>query len=161
MVRGPGISANAHRSVPVSGVDLLPTVLELAGAEAEFVSALDSIDGGSFAGVLRADEVEVQRPVQGLYFHVPYRNGIAFKRPHSAVRQGDFKLVLFQDDGEVRLYDLSADIGEQVNLADALPDKADAMRSDLIAYLSSVRAPRWQEGITWKKDPLATFNSVH
>jgi len=48
-----------------------------------------------------------------------------------------------------------------VNLSDALPDKADAMRSDLIAYLSSVRAPRWQEGITWKKDPLATFNSVH
>ena len=161
MVRGPGIEANAHRSVPVSGVDLLPTILTLAGAESEFVSALDSIDGGSFAGVLQADEVEVQRPVEGLFFHVPYRNGIAFKRPHSAVRQGDFKLVLFQDDGEVRLYDLSTDIGEQVDLSEAMPEKANAMRSDLMAYLSSVRAPRWQEGITWKNDPIATFNSVH
>ena len=69
--------------------------------------------------------------------------------------------MLFQDDGEVRLYDLSTDIGEQVDLSEAMPEKANAMRSDLMAYLSSVRAPRWQEGITWKNDPIATFNSVH
>lgn len=161
MVRGPGIPANAHRTVPVSGVDLLPTILALAGAEEGFVSEMDSIDGGSFAGVLSGDEVEVHRPVEGLYFHVPYRNGIALKRPHSAVRQGDFKLVLFQDDGEARLYNLSDDVGERVDLSEAMPEKTEAMRADLMAYLSSVRAPRWQEGITWKQDPLESFNSVH
>jgi hypothetical protein len=42
-----------------------------------------------------------------------------------------------------------------------MPEKTEAMRADLMAYLSSVRAPRWQEGITWKQDPLESFNSVH
>ena len=99
--------------------------------------------------------------MDGLFFHVPYRNGIALKRPHSAIRQGDFKLVLFQDDGEVRLYNLRHDIGEENDLAAALPNKAAAMKLALSEYLSDVRAPRWQEGITWKARPLAEFDSFH
>ena len=143
----------------MSGVDLLPTLLALTGAEE--MPRLDSLDGGSFAPLLHQKSDEVNRPVDGLFFHVPYRNGIALKRPHSAIRQGDFKLVLFQDDGEVRLYNLRDDIGEEHDLTAALPDTAEAMRMALLSYLSDVRAPRWQEGITWKRKPLAEFNSFH
>ena len=159
ILRGPGIAPGSHSDVPVSGVDVLPTLLALTGARE--MPALDSLDGGSFAPVLQQKAHQVNRPVDGLFFHVPYRNGIALKRPHSAIRQGDFKLVLFQDDGEVRLYNLRDDIGEQHDLSTVLPDTAEAMRMALSGYLSDVRAPRWQEGITWKGKPLAEFNSFH
>ena len=159
ILRGPDIEPGSHSDVPVSGVDLMPTLLALAGAEE--APSLDRLDGGSFAPVLKQKAQEVIRPVDGLFFHVPYRNGIALKRPHSAIRQGDFKLVLFQDNGEVRLYDVRNDIGEENNLSAAMPAKAEAMRVALSEYLSDVRAPRWQEGITWKGKPLAEFNSIH
>ena len=159
ILRGPDIEPGSHSDVPVSGVDLMPTLLALAGAEEP--PTLDSLDGGSFAPVLKQEAQEVIRPVDGLFFHVPYRNGIALKRPHSAIRQGDFKLVLFQDDGEARLYDLRNDIGEENDLSAVMPDKTEAMRGALSDYLSDVRAPRWQEGITWKGKPLAEFNSFH
>ena len=31
-------------------------------------------------------------------------NGIALKRPHSAVRKGDYKLIKFQDDKSILLF---------------------------------------------------------
>ena len=159
IIRGPDIAPGSHSAVPVSGVDLMPTLVALTGARE--TPRLDSLDGGSFAAVLHQKAQEVIRPVDGLFFHVPYRNGIALKRPHSAIRQGDFKLLLFQDDGEVRLYNLRHDIGEENDLAAAMPDKAAAMRLALSEYLSDVRAPRWQEGITWKAKPLVEFDSFH
>ena len=100
------------------------------------------------------------RPVDGLFFHVPYRNGIALKRPHSAIRQGDFKLVLFQDDGEVRLYDVRNDIGEENDLSATMPDKAEAMRVALSDYLSDVRAPAGRRA-SRGREALAEFNSFH
>lgn len=159
IMRGPGIAPGSHSAVPVSGVDLMPTVLALTGAVE--LPDLDSLDGGSFASVLHHQANEMVRPVGGLFFHVPYRNGIALKRPHSAIRQGDFKLVLFQDNGEVRLYDLRSDIGEKNDLSASMPDKAEAMREALSDYLSVVKAPRWQEGISWKGKPLVEFDSFH
>lgn len=159
LVRGPDVVAGSHTSVPVCGVDLLPTFLGLTGAEN--VPVLDSIDGGSFAAVLIAQASTVDRPVDGLFFHVPYRNGIALKRPHSAVRQGDFKLVFFQDDGETHLYNVAEDRGEQVDLSTVMPVKTDSLRTVLLDYLSEVQAPRWQEGITWKTKPLGEINSHH
>ena len=159
ILRGPNIVPGSHSDVPVSGVDLMPTLLALTGAQE--MPNLDSLDGGSFAPVLFQKASQVNRPVDGLFFHVPYRNGIALKRPHSAIRKGDFKLVLFQDDGEVRLYNLRDDIGEEHDLSAALPDTAEVMRMALSDYLSDVLAPRWQEGITWKGKPLAEFDSVH
>ena len=53
------------------------------------------------------------------------------------------------------------DVGEEHDLSVAMPEKAEAMRMALSGYLSDVRAPRWQEGITWKGKPLAEFDSVH
>lgn len=51
-----------------------------------------------------------------------------------ALRQGDFKLIEFFDDGHVELYHLREDLGETRNLADALPDKAAAMQARLAEW---------------------------
>ena len=104
---------------------------------------------------------EVERGVEGLFFHVPYRNGIALKRPHSAVRKGDFKLIKFHDNHELQLYNLEEDISESNNLAKFNIEKADELENILDEYLKDVHAPRWQEGITWKGTPVDIINSFH
>ena len=159
VVSGPGVPANVATSARVWGADLLPTVAELAGGWSE---APDSLDGGSFAHVLRGVQAkDVVRPNGGMAFHVPYQNRIALNRAHSAWVSGHYKLLKFHDNGEVRLFDLEKDLEETTNLALRLPDLARNMESDLLDYLKQVQAPRWQEGITWKNDPFRSFESTY
>ena len=101
----------------------------------------------------------VKREVKGIFFHVPYRNGIALKRPHSAVRNGDYKLIKFQDDKSILLFNVVKDKMEYLNLATTKLAKAKELEKILDDYLIQVNAPKWQEGITWKNIPLREINS--
>ena len=159
VVAGPGVPQNVATPAHVWGADLLPTVADLAGGWSE---APDSLDGGSFAHVLRgAPSNEVLRPNTGMAFHVPYQNRIALNRAHSAWVSGHYKLLKFHDNGEVRLFDLEQDLEEATDVVRQFPELARDMEADLMAYLKQVEAPRWQEGITWKKDPFRSFESTH
>ena len=157
IVSGPGIKPDSYSATPVSGSDILPTIIDLAGGkEMQF----NNTDGGSFAQILFNENLKnVRRKVEGIFFHVPYRNGIAIKRPHSAVRKGDFKLLKFQDDNSIQLYNLTSDLKEQFDLKKENPLKAKELEKILDDYLIEVHAPKWQEGITWKKTPLKEINS--
>ena len=101
---------------------------------------------------------EVLRPNTGMAFHVPYQNRIALNRAHSAWVSGHYKLLKFHDNGEVRLFDLEQDLEEATDVVRQFPELARDMEADLMAYLKQVEAPRWQEGITWKKDPFRSLN---
>ena len=159
IIAGPGIASGNASQVPVSGSDILPTIKDLAG-KSNF--KLNKIDGGSFKSILMDPTKEkVKRDVDGIFFHVPYKNGIALKRPHSAVRKGDFKLVKFQDNGDLFLYNISLDKEESVNLISKNPKKTKELEKLLVNYLKEVHAPKWQEGITWKKTPLNKINSSY
>ena len=157
IIAGPGIRNSSESSIPVSGSDLLPTLIDLAGNK---TISLSEIDGGSFASILlNKNNKQIKRAVDGIFFHVPYKNGIALKRPHSAVRKGDYKLVKFQDDKSIFLFNLVKDKKEQLNLATQKPDKAKELENILDSYLIEVHAPKWQDGITWKNTPLNEINS--
>ncbi len=157
IVAGPGIKNGSESSVPVSGSDLLPTLIELAGNKS---ISLGDIDGGSFASILfNKNSKQIIRKVDGIFFHVPYKNGIALKRPHSAVRKGDYKLIKFQDDKSILLFNLVKDKKEQLNLASQKPNLAKDLEKILDNYLVEVSAPKWQDGITWKNTPIKEINS--
>ena len=157
IIAGPGIKNGSESATPVSGTDLLPTIIDLAGNKK---ITLTEIDGGSFAPILLdKNNEQIKRAVEGIFFHVPYKNGIALKRPHSAVRKGDYKLVKFQDDKSILLFNLAKDKMEQINLASKNPEKAKEMEKILDNYLLEVHAPKWQDGITWKNTPLREINS--
>ena len=157
IISGPGIKNGSESATPVSGSDILPTLLELAGNK---TIILAEIDGGSFAPILLNKNVkQINREVDGIFFHVPYKNGIALKRPHSAVRKGDYKLIKFQDDKSILLFNLVKDKMEQLNLANQKPEIAKELEKILDNYLVEVHAPKWQEGITWKETPLKKINS--
>ncbi len=157
IIAGPGIKNDTESATPVSGSDLLPTIIDLAGNK---TIALTEIDGGSFASILlNENNKKIKRAVDGIFFHVPYKNGIALKRPHSAVRKGDYKLIKFQDDKSILLFNLVKDKMEQLNLATQKPEKVKELEKILDNYLTEVHAPKWQDGITWKNTPLKEINS--
>ncbi len=61
-------------------------------------------------------------------------------RPQSALRRGKYKLLQFDEDDRVELYDLSTDIGEQHNLVDSQPQLADPLSNQLRASLAEMKA---------------------
>ena len=157
IISGPGIKKGSESPTPVSGSDLLPTIIELAGDKS---IPLKETDGGSFASILlNKDKKQIKRSVDGIIFHVPYKNGIALKRPHSAVRQGDYKLIKFQDDKSVLLFNLVKDKKEEFNLASQNPEKLKELEKILDNYLIEVKAPKWKDGITWKNKSIKEINS--
>lgn len=159
IIRGPGVTQGMESRVPVSGTDMLPTIVDLAG---NGMREFEAIDGGSFSEALLNNQQDaIERPVAGLFFHVPYRNGIALKRPHSALRMGDFKLLKFQDNDESLLFNLATDIAESRDISKENPGKVGEMLTVLEEYLKDVHAPKWEEGITWKQKPLAEINSQY
>ena len=159
IISGPGINSSKEVNTPVSGSDLLPTITDLAGQNKV---TFDHIDGGSLKNIILGEDKNlVEREVDGIFFHVPYKNGIALKRPHSAIRRGDYKLIKFQDSGEILLFNMIDDIKEENNLLANNKKIAKNLENILDNYLDEVDAPKWQEGINWKNKPLKEFNSHH
>jgi len=60
--------------------------------------------------------------------------------PHSAIRQGDFKLLHFYEDDRKELYNLETDPGEQTDLSISNPAKSRELSLALSDYLQRVDA---------------------
>ena len=106
IVRFPdGWQAGATIDAPVSLIDLLPTVLDLAGVEERL-----PYDGRSLMGLIDNSERE-----ERVAFSEIHSEGI--HGPCFMVRQGKFKYIYVHGHDE-QLFDLEADPGEWCNLAD-------------------------------------------
>ena len=74
-----------------------------------------------------------------LYWHYPHysnQGGV----PAGAIRQGDWKLIEFFEDGRVELFHLKDDPGETRNLRKREAQRAAAMHKHLIDWRKSVGA---------------------
>ncbi|MDC1237929.1 sulfatase [Polaribacter sp.] len=159
IIAGPKIKAGIESKTPITFSDLLPTISDLAGYK---IPLKESLDGGSFKKILAKDgKGKVNRFSEGLIFHVPYENGIALKRAHSAIIIDEFKLIKFYNNNELMLFNIKNDIKENFNLAASLPNKVVVLEKTLDGYLSKVKAPKWKPGISWKNKPVEKFNSYH
>ena len=134
VISGPGVKkAGGQCHAPVTSVDIYPTLLELSGAAAPKGQVMDGI---SLVPVLRG---ESELPRQRLYWHFPCYVGKA--TPSSAIRDGDFKLIeFFEDGGHRELYNLKDDPNEENDLAKKQPEKAAALYRTLKAWQSETRA---------------------
>ena len=158
IISGPNIEPNSFSDTNISFSDLLPTIIDIISSK----KIKDkSLDGGSFKKILFGKSKKIKRTTNGLIFHVPYENGIALKRAHSAIIQDNYKLVKFYDNNEIKLFDLNVDIFEKNDLSQKKGIIAKRLEASLMDYLSSVKAPKWQKGITWKQKTLKKINSFH
>jgi arylsulfatase A-like enzyme len=74
-----------------------------------------------------------------LFWHYPHY-GNQGGAPAGTVRDGDWKLIEWYEDGGLELYDLRNDPGEQYNLVAQEPAKAQALRTRLAAWRLSLKA---------------------
>lgn len=101
--------------MPVSSVDFYPTILDVAGLP---LKPAQHIDGVSLLPLLEGDTLFDRGPV---YFHYPHYGGKG-DRPSGAVRDSDYKLIEFYEDGHVELYDLKNDLSETTDLSEEKPE---------------------------------------
>ena len=136
LARGPGITPGSVCHTPVVGYDFLPTFHDLAGGRGALT---DEIDGVSISPLLgKPNTAKIGRPHDALFFHRPGRG-------FSAIRQGNFKLMLFwARNGTIRsreLYQFDPDPREKTrNIAARNPAKAKELEGVLLRYLKSVNA---------------------
>ena len=141
IVRWPGITKPGTTcDVPTIHVDLFPSFLELAGAEAPQNQPLD---GESLVKLFRDSSTPLKR--DAIFQHFPgYLGagpGMWRTLPVAIVQSGDWKLMEFMEEKRAELYNLKDDIGESKNLAASNPDKAKELLDKLHAWQASIKAP--------------------
>jgi len=130
----PAIKAGTTSDVPAMSIDLLPTLMNLCGLPQE--ETWPAWDGVSIAPALTGQR-EVKR--EALYWHYPhYHPGGA--TPYGAVRAGDWRLIEFYETGELELYHLKDDVGENRDLAAEQPAKRDELAGLLRKWRTATRA---------------------
>lgn len=134
VVKWPGVTPpNSTCDVPVISTDFYPTLLEIAGLPAK---PDQTLDGVSLVPLLKQMSAPTR---EALYWHYPhYSNQGGF--PGGAMRAGDWKLVERYEDGRVHLFNLRDDLGEQHDLAEAMPDRVAGMRQQLHGWYREVGA---------------------
>jgi len=152
------ITTGARHTTPIHGVDLYPTFLAVARAQAPRGTTLD---GESLLPLFEKGKGRLER--QAIFWHFPgYLNDPVIRgrdpvfrtRPVSVIRKGDWKLHLYHEEWQldggrekmdtnnaIELYDIGADIGERHNLAATRKAKRDELLDDLLAWLKATSAP--------------------
>jgi len=141
----PGVvKAGTICDTQVIGIDLYPTILEMAGVPRPRGKLLD---GRSIVPLLKGRK-SLNR--KAIFWHFPaYLQGKAegardpyFRtRPGAAVRAGHWKLIEYFEDGALELYNLRDDIAEQNNLAEIMPEKTSELHKLMLAWRKAVNAP--------------------
>lgn len=122
------IKAGQTVDAPVSLMDLMPTLIEVAGSEPG--KTVGPLDGVSLKqGWLDATAVSHAKD-RSFFWHFPHYTNQG-SRPAAATRQGNWKLIEYHEDGAIEMYDLEKDLSEKNNLAKEYADKAAALTESL------------------------------
>ena len=138
------IKSEGISEVPVTNLDFFPTILDVAGIEKP---EKKQFDGNSILSLLTGKGNLVERP---LFWHFPIyleggngetQDSIFRTRPGSAIRNGDWKLIEYFENGDLELYNLKEDVGEKNNMAESNPQKLKELKSQLEKWRKETGAP--------------------
>jgi arylsulfatase A-like enzyme len=128
------IQAGSVCDVPIISTDFYPTLLELAELP---LKPEQHLDGVSFAPLLKGKNMLSKR--DALFWHYPhYSNQGGF--PSSVIRVGDYKLIQRLEDGRVHLFNVKEDQGEQMDLAEKMPEKTKELQKTLFRWYQDTGA---------------------
>jgi len=141
IVAMPGvIEAGQSCDVPVIGVDFYPTLLEFAGIA---MPGGKILDGVSLVPLLEGGTIAER----SLFWHFPaylQRYGgmkqVWRQTPAGAIRQGDWKLIEYFEDGKIELFNLKEDVGESNDLSRSNTEQARKLKWMLQQWRGRVSA---------------------
>jgi arylsulfatase A-like enzyme len=134
IIRLPGqIEPDTKTDCITTSTDLYPTILDLLGME---LLPQQHCDGVSLKSVLQG-ETTFDRG--SIFWHFPHY-GNQGHIPGSCMRDGDYKLQEYFDDGHLELYNLKDDISEEHNLVEQCPEIALKLHTQLADWRQSVQA---------------------
>jgi uncharacterized sulfatase len=137
MIRGGGVER-----MPVHGVDLMPTILEMAGTRAP----ANHVQDGVSLGPLLTGRGSL--PERDLFWHMPLYDIRWAGTPCAVIRSGQWKLIEYFGDwfdkerrlrfgNRLELFDLEQDLGEQETLTKRHGARALEMKARLHAWIQS------------------------
>jgi arylsulfatase A-like enzyme len=128
----PGVTQTGSLcKVPIIGTDFYPTMLEMAGLPPK---PEEHKDGISIVPLLKQSGT-LDR--DSLYWHYPHYHNT---KPYGAVREKEWKLIEFFENGTLMLFNLASDPNEENNLAQSNPEKAADLLKKMQAWRKEVDA---------------------
>ena len=143
------IPASRNNSVPISFIDLYPTLLSLLDVSKTSLP----LQGADLSDVVLGEKPSQEQTTRAMFWHFPIYleayNGIGddsrdylFRtRPGTVMRKGNWKLHEYCENGEIELYDLSQDPGERINLVSIMPEKAKELHNEMDNWRKLHNAP--------------------
>jgi arylsulfatase A-like enzyme len=127
------VPAGSSSSIPVHHIDLFPTLLSLAEAQAP-----DQIqDGINLAPLFQYPQHRLK--LRSLFWFLPGYS--AFHKPSVIVRVGDWKLIKRLDSDEQALYNTRLDIAETIDRSSDFGDMVYNMQKQARNWLKNTGAP--------------------
>jgi arylsulfatase A len=126
----PGSWSNA----PVITMDFYPTMLEMAGLPQ---TPEQHVDGVSLVPLLKQTG-NLGR--EALFWHYPHFCSKWRIYPVSVILKDQWKLIEYYMDNRVELYNLDADVSEEKNLAEKMPEKVKQLQKSLWNWKKIVNA---------------------
>ncbi len=145
LINWPGTYEAKTSEIPVHFTDVLPTLTEICTLQLP-----DSItlDGGSFAGILRGGDLTTPLPADRFW---QWNRGVPFYSHNAAMREGKWKLVrpavtrelVFEESpAKPMLFDIEADPQEKIDLSEQEPQRYNTMR---------VKLEQWARAVEWSR----------
>ena len=140
-IRYKGVRSGATDVLAI-GTDFYPTLLDLCGLSPQ---PSQHVDGKSLVPVLTNNPTEETQAdlellnKRTLYWHYPHY-GNQGGEPSSIIRKGDWKLISYYEEGNIELYNVADDVGEQTDVASKHPEITAAMKTDLDNWLRETGA---------------------
>ena len=133
LVRWPAVvKAGIVVNTPISSPDIFPTLLDAVGAKPLVGQVLDGV---SLLSLLKGGTI----PERALFWHYPHY-GNQGGAPAAAIRRGDWKLIEWQEDGHVELFNVSKDLSESHDLASEESSRVENMLAELHDWQKQVGA---------------------
>ena len=163
-IRVPGVvqwpghhEAGAVSGVPISGVDVLPTLCELAGID---VPSDRELDGASFLPALSGEPIDRRKPLYWQFNRARSDAKVAIRdrewklvaelttpnpKPSGGIPADEMKNIKLAELTDFQLFHLAFDIGETSDVSAEHPEVFQRLKRQMQAFYRDVRAeaPQW------------------
>lgn len=145
IIKWPGFTKpGSSCDVPVISTDFYPTILEISGLP---LLPSQHKDGVSLVPLLKGEKDLSRKTIYWHYPHYSPQGGT----PTAAIREDNFKLIDFFEDGHFELYDLKKDVQEANDLSQKNPQKAAKLRKKLQAWQKRLDAKMPSQNFNHRK----------